>query len=106
MALADGESVDLSRVLRETAITALLAFALFLPLIGFETVQNIRNELTLETRFPLLIAFVAIVAGAKLLYALVVAPWVARRRAALASRRPLALPRSFTRWFTPFAIGF
>ena len=33
---------------------ALVAFALFLPLIGFKTVQNMRNELELETRFPLL----------------------------------------------------
>src|SRR6476660_2943044 len=96
---AASERVDVARALREAGFTALLALGLFLPLIGFETLTNIRNELILDTRFGLLFAFVVVVAGAKLLYALVVAPWAARRRA-LASRRPLALPKSFTRTFT------
>ena len=48
--------VDLVRALREAAITALIAFGMFLPLIGFNTVQNIHNELVLETRWPLLAA--------------------------------------------------
>jgi branched-chain amino acid transport system permease protein len=96
---------DLARALRDAGVTALLSFALFLPLVGFLTVSNIRNELALETRIPLLIAFVAIVAIGRLLFVLFVEPWSAKRRA-LASHRPLALPRSFTRTFTPFAIGF
>jgi branched-chain amino acid transport system permease protein len=91
--------------LREAAFTGLLAIAQFLPLIGFLTVTDISNELTLETRFPLLFVFVAIITATRLLYSVSLAPWIARRRA-LASRRPLALPRSFTRTFTPFAIGF
>jgi branched-chain amino acid transport system permease protein len=99
------ERVDLPHALRDAAFTGLLAFALFLPLIGFLTVTDIRNELTLETRFPLLFVFVAIITATRLLYSVALAPWIARRRA-LASRRPLALPRSFTRTFTPFAIGF
>ena len=41
---------NLQSALRKTAVTALLAFGLFLPLIGFNTVQNIRNELVLELR--------------------------------------------------------
>ena len=44
------------RALKDAALTALVSFALFLPLIGFKTVQNMRNELELETRFPLLFA--------------------------------------------------
>src|SRR3954469_25969220 len=62
--------VDLVRALREAAITALIAFGLFLPLIGFNTVQNIHNELVLETRWLLLAVLVAIVAIGRLLWGL------------------------------------
>ena len=75
--------VDLVRALRQAALAGLIAFGLFLPLIGFNTVQNIRNELVLETRWPLLAAFVAIIAGGRFLYALLLAPWFAHRE-----RRP------------------
>ena len=54
---------DLMHALRAAALTGLIAFGLFLPLIGFKTVQNIRNQLVLETRWPLLFALVAIIAG-------------------------------------------
>ena len=58
--------VDIARALRLTAWTALIAFVLLLPLIGFNTVQNIHNELVLETRWPLLGTMVAIVAAIRL----------------------------------------
>ena len=102
---AASERPDVARALKDAGLTALMAFGLFLPLVGFLTVSNIRNELALETRFPLLITVVAIIAVGRLIFTLVIEPWSARRRA-LASHRPLALPRSFTRIFTPFAIGF
>ncbi|MGZ9106519.1 MAG: DUF3382 domain-containing protein, partial [Rhodoplanes sp.] len=44
--------VDFVRALKDAAIAALLAFGLFLPLIGLRTTQDIRNELTIETRWP------------------------------------------------------
>jgi len=91
--------------LRDAGLTAALAFGLLLPLIGFKTTTDIRNELILDTRFPLLLTIVAIVGGGRLLVTLLVEPWLARRRA-LVSKRPLAIPRSFSRIFTPFAIGF
>jgi len=56
----------LLQAVREAAIAALVAFGLFLPLIGFETVQNIRNELVLDTRFGLLAVLVALVAFGRL----------------------------------------
>jgi branched-chain amino acid transport system permease protein len=99
------EPVSFSGAVRDAAITGVLAFALFLPLIGFLTVQSINNELVLETRWFLLFWLTAMVAALRLFYSLALAPWFSRRRA-LVSRRPLALPRSFTRTFTPFAIGF
>jgi len=102
---AASERPDVARALKDAGLTALMAFGLFLPLVGFLTVSNIRNELVLETRWPLLLTVVAIIAAGRLFFTLVIEPWSARRRA-LASHRPLALPRSFTRVFTPFAIGF
>jgi branched-chain amino acid transport system permease protein len=102
---ATGERIDLARALREAGFTALLAFALFLPLIGIQTVQNIRNELVLETRLPLLLWMVAIATGFRLFHHLVIAPWRARRRVARSARVAPALV-SFQRRFTPFAIGF
>jgi len=98
---------NLLRALRETAVTALLAFGLFLPLIGFNTVQNIRNELVLETRWPLLFTFVAILAGLRFLYLVVVAPLMAER--ARAPSRPAALatlPTTLPSWTMPAVIGF
>ena len=96
--------VDVVRALRQAAITGLIAFGLLLPLIGFNTVQNIRNELILETRWPLLAAMVAIIAGGRFLHALLIAPWLARRAL---RPRPEHAPRArLARWLVPFALGF
>src|SRR5215471_6861825 len=90
--------------LRQATITGLIAFGLLLPLIGFNTVQNIRNELVLETRWPLLAALVAIIAGARFLHALLIAPWLARRAL---RPRPEHVPRTrLARWLVPFTLGF
>ena len=51
---------DFLRALRAAAFTALIAFGLFLPLIAFKAIHDIRNELVLETRWPLFASFVAI----------------------------------------------
>ena len=50
---------DFVRALRSAAFTGLIAFGLFLPLIAFRAVHDIRNELVLETRWPLFAIFVA-----------------------------------------------
>src|SRR5262249_59393891 len=93
--------VDIPRALKDAVFAALLALGLFLPLIGFDTVTNIRNELILETRFGLLGVFVALITAASLLNSFVVAPWRARR--ALAARKPAtplaaALARVLGQW--------
>jgi branched-chain amino acid transport system permease protein len=100
--------VDLFHALRATAITGLIAFGLLLPLIGFSTVQNIHNELVLETRWPLLGAMVAIIAGLRFLHALLIAPWLERRARRPRHERPrLAATRAaLGRWMIPFALGF
>jgi len=56
---ASNSASDLVRALRSAAFTGLIAFGLFLPLIAFRAVHDIRNELVLETRWPLFAAFVA-----------------------------------------------
>src|SRR5260370_82778 len=94
------------RALRDVGWTALLAFGGCLPLIGFSTVQNINRELVLDTRFRLLAVFVAVVAGGRLAYALLIAPLIARAALAPAPAAPSAVRTALARWFTPFAIGF
>src|SRR3989440_397426 len=101
---ASGLASRVVGALRQAAITGLIAFGLLLPLIGFNTVQNIRNELILETRWPLLAAMVAIIAGGRFLHALLIAPWLARRAL---RPRPEHAPRArLARWLVPFVLGF
>ncbi len=61
---------DLVRALRASAFTALIAIGLFLPLIAFKAIHDIRNELVLETRWPLFAAFVAIAFAGRLIWEL------------------------------------
>ena len=73
-------NIDVAHALKESAVAGLIAFGLFLPLIGFHAVQDIRNELVLETRWGLLFAFVSLVAAGRLFVNLVITPWRERRR--------------------------
>jgi len=77
---------DLAHALKDAGASALIAFGLFLPLIGFRTFQDIRNELVLETRWGLLFAFVSLVAAGRLFVNLVITPWRERRREQSAAR--------------------
>jgi len=90
--------------LRDAAVTALVAFALFLPLVGFQTVSDFRNELVLVTHGTILFALVAVVAVARLGYALAVAPWM-RRRALRAARTAAPWRVAMERYVIPFVIG-
>ena len=69
-----------------------------------------RNELELETRWPLLLAsWSRHRRRGRSLWSLVIEPWLQRRalRADRAerARSPPSRPLS-SRWFTPFALGF
>jgi branched-chain amino acid transport system permease protein len=105
MAPEASERLDLARACRDAAVAALIACGLFLPLIGFNTVQNIHNELILETRWPLLAILVAIVAGARFVHSLLIAPWL--ERSAIRSRPDgeRTWMRHATSWMTPFTLG-
>jgi branched-chain amino acid transport system permease protein len=101
-----GARVDIAAALKDAGITTLVAFVLFLPLIGLQTVQNIRNELVLNTRWPLLVAIAAIVGLGRLCFSLAIEPRI-RQRAARPTAATVPAWRSFlAKWFVPFAIGF
>jgi branched-chain amino acid transport system permease protein len=99
-------STKLNKALRDASVTALLAFGLFLPLIGFETQQNIRNELILTTRWPLFLSIVGIVGFGRLFYSLTLEPWLRQRATRPVQAEPSAWRAYIGRWFIPFAIGF
>jgi branched-chain amino acid transport system permease protein len=92
--------------LGDASRTAVIAFWLLLPLIGFETVTNINDQLILTTRFPLLAAFVAIAGAGRFVYSFSVAPWLARR--ALQAPKTAAPSRrdGLRKWLVPFSFGF
>jgi branched-chain amino acid transport system permease protein len=98
--------VELIRVLRDAGVTALIAFGLFLPLIGFQTITDIRNELILTTRWPLLFAVVGIVGFGRIFYSLTLEPWLKQRALRPARTTPSAWRSFLGKWFIPFAIGF
>jgi branched-chain amino acid transport system permease protein len=106
--MADGVSrrVDIPRALSDAGLTAFIAFGLLLPLIGFLTGVNGRNELVLTTRWQLLAAITAFVGLARLLFALFVAPYLTQRTGRPVVAAPSPARDFLRRWFIPFAIGF
>src|SRR5471030_2356138 len=105
-AQASSERSELTSAFYDAGVTALLAFGLFLPLIGFKTEQDIRNELVLTTRWPLFFAIVGIVGIGRLFYSLTLEPWL-KQRAARPPQTANPASRSFaSKWFIPFAVGF
>jgi branched-chain amino acid transport system permease protein len=105
---ARAPQAQLVRALRETALTALLAAGLFLPMVAFTTVQSMQNTLMLETRWGLFFAVVGIVALLRFLQILFIAPWLERRpaKATAASAPAPRWRKALSKWFVPFALGF
>src|SRR5262249_55019776 len=102
-------SNHVARAFKDAAFWTLVAFGLFLPLIGFRAVPDIRNELTLETRWPLLFSCVAIVAVGRLFNNLIIAPWRERRSQRVAARAAVGVSHwgyRLTSVLAPCAIGF
>ncbi len=97
---------DIAHALKDAAVAGLIAFGLFLPLIGFRTTQDIRNELVLETRWPLLFAFVILAMAGRLFGSLVVTPWRERRAARHRDAAKAKAATPLARLFAPAAIGF
>ena len=106
MSAEPSAATGLAGALRQTAITALLTFGLLLPLVGFDTVQNIRNELVLETRWPLLFALVAVVAALRFLHLAVIVPRLADPARPPRVSVPDGLRKALARWGKPATLGF
>src|SRR5581483_10196556 len=101
-----GPRMDAVAAARDAAFTGLIACGLFLPLIAFKTDVNGSNELVLVTRWPLFAAIVAVTAGGRFLYSLVIAPWLAERVRRPTTSAPSAWREVLRNWFIPFAIAF
>jgi len=97
--------VDVARALRDAGFTALLSFGLFLPLVGFQTVNDFQNKLIVVSRWPFLFGLVAFVAIARFVFSVTVVTYLEQRR-----QRPVAARSParewIRRWVAPFAIGF
>jgi branched-chain amino acid transport system permease protein len=66
--------------LKESFFAGIIALAMFGPLVGIETVQNINNQLIYVTRPWLLAMIVGIVAAGRFLLALFIRPYLRQRR--------------------------
>ena len=102
---AQNGRVDFAGALRHSLRTALIAFGLFLPLIGFQTVTNINDVLVLATRWPLLLAVVAITGLFCFVYSALIAPRIAQRAQRPAQAAPPAWRFYLNNWGVPFAIA-
>ncbi len=90
--------VDGSKAIKDALFTGLMAFGLFVLLIGFKTDQNIRNELILLNRPMLLAIFVVAAMAIRYFIDTVAKPYFARRRAEKAALVVDAnAPQSFLR---------
>ena len=101
--------IDFNRAVKHAAIAGIVTFGMLLPLIGFRTIQDMRNELVLETRPLLLAIFVLIAIAGSLVISLVLVPWQQRRAAVHIpgeSVRRAQWRAHVAKWFTPFALGF
>jgi branched-chain amino acid transport system permease protein len=102
---AQSRRVNVPAALSDAGMTAFIAFGLLLPLIGFLTGVNGRNELVLTTRWQLLAGMTAFVALARFVFSLVIAPYLVQR-----TQRRVAAPSPAREWLrrrvVPFVIGF
>jgi branched-chain amino acid transport system permease protein len=96
----------LGEALRDSGLTALVAFGVFLPLVGFQTVTDISNVLILTTRWPLLFALVGTIAALRFIHALMLAPRLERGALRLPQRASATAASILRNWFIPFAVAF
>jgi branched-chain amino acid transport system permease protein len=103
---AQSGRVDMTGALRDAGFTGLMAFGVLLPLIGFLTGVDGSNQLVLTTRWPLLLAIVAIIAACRFLYCFAITPWLARRAQQPARAASPVWRDAIANWFVPFGVAF
>ncbi|WP_371813040.1 high-affinity branched-chain amino acid ABC transporter permease LivM [Kaistia sp. 32K] len=99
----------MAAAVKDALLSGLVALALFGPLVGLRTEQNIRNELAIQQRWGLVAAIVAtIVIGRFLLLTLVWPAMSARKQrvSAQPDTGPSTLRQALSRWFAPASIVF
>ena len=92
--------------MRDAAITGLISLGLFLPLVGFQTITDIRNVLILTTRWPLLLGLVGSITGCRCIYLIALAPRLERGALRPPQRTQALLGNLLRNWFIPFAVAF
>ena len=98
------EQRDFGRGLRQGVLAGVVALAMFAPLIGLQTAENINNQLILRTRWPLLFVIVMAVAVGRFAMIVIVGPWLADRRTH-AVVAPASRTETVKRFFIPIAIA-
>ena len=104
-ASAAGNGDLMARALREAFYAGIIAFGLFVLLIGLKTDQNIRNELILVQRWGLLAVVVGLVMIVRFAMVAYIRPFMERQK--IADKATGLLPDSFAvRFFrTPYFIA-
>jgi branched-chain amino acid transport system permease protein len=92
--------------MRDAAITGLISLGLFLPLVGFQTITDIRNVLILTTRWPLLLGLVGSITACRCIYLIALAPRLERGALRPPQRTQALLGNLLRYWFIPFAVAF
>ena len=92
--------------MRDAAITGLISLGLFLPLVGFQTITDIRNVLILTTRWPLLLGLVGSITACRCIYLIALAPRLERGALRPPQRTQALLGNLLRNWFIPFAVAF
>ena len=103
---AQSGRVDMTGALRDAGFTGLIAFGVLLPLIGFLTGVDGSNKLILTTRWPLLVAIVAVIVACRFLYCFAITPWLARRAQQPVRTASPAWRDAIANWFVPFGVAF
>ena len=94
------------RAIREALYAGVIAFGLFVLLIGVKTDQNIRNELVLVQRWGLLAIVIVLTMAARFIAVAYLQPEAARRKAARAAAPAASGEASFgRRHFSKIAIA-
>src|SRR5215468_11083489 len=97
---------ELSEALRDAGLTALIAFGVFLPLVGFQTITDIRDVLILTSRWPLLLGLVGSITACRCIYLIALAPRLERGALRPPQRTQALLGNLLRNWFIPFAVAF
>jgi branched-chain amino acid transport system permease protein len=106
---ANKHGPDIAAAVKDALLSGLVALALFGPLVGLRTEQNIRNELAIQQRWGLVAAIVGtIVVGRFLLLTLVWPAMAARKQhqSTIPDTGPSALRQAVSRWFAPASVVF